>query len=945
MSRELNNILPHLGLATAVMFSAGGIYAQCYDKSPARPVPECVSSSTGLATSCTAGGAVRLWPTNFRPGGVTRGQSTTPNPLPQDRDTTDRIGGITIPGASSGHELFKSVDVVDNILYVAYNAGIQAWDIGTNPEFPARLHFRDGWLGHFLSFPPPSEQLTFIEDLAAIDPGSGQPDLIVVSGKSPVGVSIWKYTTGGFSQHYQDIGTDSSQVRIIKHNTVVYAFAATNAGIAVYNATAASNLATPCVGSQSIGCSGVYRGLLPNQAIGRYLDVMTLNGKVYTVSTDGNFVPLEIWELSDPNDPSSAIRRFDGTALGVQTRGPAFISWGGDHYLAFVQSNKIKIYDIDDCLDSNGCSALGACKTGGGPCEVQLSTWPASEQYLTVSDSSGTPFLYYGGTPLNIKGPKVEQLINVSDLGSSNPNLPEITSGAGTITDSCNGTTVDYWGYYYPKNAHGLRNFYPRIGKFKNGYFYRAAQATLDVHLRENVVVTPEITVAAQTSPDPDTGAYWFGENISFLATAANCTPANPWLWEQSSSLVVDGLGSTSNTAVLKWNYCNANPPPYCNDETVVVMAAPASGCGTNPDQVQVPNPFVLKDPRPQITALSNSPSGSTHPAGTELTFSATLKGKKPYTYAWRVTNPADVVVATGSAATLVWDQTCVAQDVFFSDGFESGNLTVWSDVCDGMSCTSGPSSLPKAGNRVRALSTKGAGTTFEVELQLTNGLSPAAISTTSVTLVPPGTLGFSNPAVTVTDLGGGSFDLHANSQNGTEWRWEIQDPNGSSAGCQVYSTCRFYDWGVQGQTVQNTWQQLGTFGVTVWTRNSCSPATLLSGSGQVVVTEVNTENLEVTSFKVDPTETVDCTFSFGFVDCHVNRQITFLVTFTGSPTSLKVDWNATGTYTTETVPTNGKIFHTYTATTGTFKPKIRAVKAAQESLDKLLNENLTIVN
>lgn len=937
MTKQCGRTVPGMFVAglCAVFLSTGISQADefCGDNSPARPVAECVDS-TGDSVACNTPGAIQLWPDNFRPGGMTRGGEVHPPVLPESRDSTQRVAGTTVPGSRSGHELFKSLSIVDDRIYVAYNAGLQVWNLDPDPEDPTMIADRDGWLGHFLTFPPVSEQLTFVEDIAAIDPGPTQNDLIFLSGKEPVGPSIWEWNGTNFVQHYQDEGTTSRQVRVVEVGNVVYGLTATDDGVVVYNLTAASNLSSPCLDDQGTHFCGtnVYRGEIPGMTLGRYLDVIVSSGKLYVATTDGFFRPIQIWELPDPNQPSTAIERFDGSGVGFGARGPAFFEYNNDTYLAFTQNHKIKIYDVDDCLDSNGCSALGACKLSGGACEIPISDWSSSEQYVTYSESNGTPFLYYGGTPLNIEGPRVEKLVDVSQLGAANPSFPAMTDNGGSYTDPCNGLQVDYWGDYYPKNDNGLRNFYPRMGKFRGGYFYRVAQTLFDVHVREDVVIEPRVTVTALTAPDENTGVYWFDEPITFSAAAQNCTPSSTWVWDQSSSSTVGGINASTNVATLTWN-CGESLPSYCDDENVSVMAVPVTGCGLSPDQVQIPNPLVLKDPRARIDAINTAPAGGSYPAGTELSFSADVQGKTPFTYTWSVVNNAQQEVASGAGSTFQWANTCDAINVpelIFADSFETGDTLSWDPFDDYMTA------------RYTAPTPKALGAeTFEVKLTLEN--SASVTDSVMVTLVPPGVVGFSSPPLTVEDLGGGTFRLTANTSNATEWRWEIEDPDGEDvAACGVYARCQLHGWGEEDHEVVYSWQQEGTYNVKIWARNSCTPEVQRQADGAVDVTEVIIEPLEVTSFNVDPSDT-DCTQSLGFVDCLVNRTISFDVSFTGNPTVLEVDWENNGNFVSESVPGNGVLTHVYSSTQSSFKPQIRAVKGAEVSSVRLLGATLTI--
>lgn len=947
----------------------------CGDGSPARPVAKCVDP-LGAPVSCAALDAIRLWPDGFKPGGVNAG-TLVPNPIPKSRDTTDRVGGVGRPFADTGFELFRALDVVGDHLYVAYNVGLQVWKIDTNPELKntGAVTVKDLWRGDFwwAGVDDQSEQYNFIDDVAAINVASGV-DLVAAAGKAPgPGVSLWQHDTT-LRQIYQDRGTSTQQVSMVEFESRVYAFAAvldqSNPGITIYDVTAASQLTcTPsCVDDKGSLYPNVHLGMIPG-FLARYVDLAVVDGAIFVAASHGFFGPIKIWRLTDPTVPSSAVEIFSGQGTGA--KGLAFLPYPNPStpqklYLAFVQDDILKILKLGSpCFVPGQACALESCNPilGGPACQIPVSTYPADEQFLTYSMSGSTPYLYFGVSSIDTRGPKIEQLLNLSDLGKtaqqlqqqglSGPRFPEITDTGGTYTDACNGEEIGYWADYYPRNDKGLRSMNPRVAKFggpDGAYLYRAAESILDVHVRTNVVVDPTITAAVQSpEPDPETGAFWMGEQIDMVATAQNCTPAGLWAWAESTDLPVAGLASTTSMANLTWSYCPTLP---CPDETVSVIALPQSGCGLSPVTLQTPNPLVLKDPRPQILQINTAPDQPSYPAGVELIFTADKKGKSPFSYSWVVKDASQFVIASGIGESFVWENTCSAltsPDRIFTDGFESGNFVAWSEIeggvpprAVGQSTWRVRSSVPQSGHGA-ALAGMAKKQAFSIELTLGNGLPPNAVSSTEITLEAPGPLSFDTPAIIQAGLGGGSFSLRASSQNATEWKWEIEDPNGGGA-CQVYATCQVFDWGEQGQELVQAWLQTGTFGVTVWARNACAPETALTAASQVQVDQVVAEPLAVTQFRVDSAENGgDCAFSLGFVDCLIHRQITFLVATTGNPTSLKVDWDNTGVFATVPVPATGKLFHAYSSTHTTSRPRIRATKGSSESAERLLLSQLTI--
>ncbi len=471
--------------------------AQCGDNSPAVPVLECRDELTGVEVACDDPLAVRLWPPDLRPGRP--GQV-----LPNQRDSTNWRSHQEA-GCQTDRELFMSLDIENDHLYAAYNAGFQVWNIAgpVNGEYPKRIRaipdapsctglVRDGWEGDFFTFSPTGENDFFIDDIDAIDPtGDGQEVLVAVPGFDDVGLSVWRHDLPAktLDQLYQDPATSTGQVRALELGGTNYAFAAGGLGVFVYDLSAARALASPCLDDAGNVCPGVFLGELGDMASGAYLDVVERGGKIYVAASDGDPLParplgLEIWQITDPANPATATLKFSG--LGTDTRGPALFEYRGDAYLAVIarvaMDREIEIYRVNHCLDADGCATLGAPVWS-----TTLRPWSAAAEFLTFSRSDATPFLYYGIQALNLGETKMELLLDLTTLGCTDE-IVEITEVGGTYTDACSGNTVDYWGDYYSSNGHGLRNLAPRVGKFNGPYFYRAAFGILDVH-----VWTPEV--------------------------------------------------------------------------------------------------------------------------------------------------------------------------------------------------------------------------------------------------------------------------------------------------------------------------------------------------------------------------------------------------------------------------------------------------------------------
>lgn len=451
----------------------------CGDNDPANPVPECVAADDGSATNCTSTDAVRLWPDNgLRPGRP--GQQ-----LPALRDST-QWRSFNPPSAHNGHELFLSLDIEDEFLYVAYNVGLQVWNIsGGNAENPRRRRFADLYENGFLTFIPDGENDFWIDDISAINPtGDGSVDvLLALTGKDGVGFSIWEHHKefDSLEQHYQDLGTDTRTVETLQRGDQAFAFAGSNSGIYVYELTAARELGSPCIDDQGSVCPGIYQGRVGTLELGHYVSVIERGGEIYVAASTGGTdqaAKLELWHVPDPTTPETAQLRYRSD--GLDRRGVELFSHGGDAYLAVVEpgqpSRSLRIYDVGGCLDTDGCSSLGAPEW-----QTVLPSWPTNLNWLTYSQSEGRSYLYSGFQSANMEGAAVEQLFDLTTLGSTN-DIVELTEGGSSYVDPCSGQPVDYWGYYYPGNEHGLRNVTAQSGRLKDGFLYRAAFGILDVH-------------------------------------------------------------------------------------------------------------------------------------------------------------------------------------------------------------------------------------------------------------------------------------------------------------------------------------------------------------------------------------------------------------------------------------------------------------------------------
>ncbi|MDA8020493.1 MAG: hypothetical protein MPN21_23895, partial [Thermoanaerobaculia bacterium] len=462
-------------------------------------------------------GAIRLQPAGL-PEGVTRDELSV---LPANRDSSD-YQTVTMPGLWSGHELFTDLAIpgsqhqfaeVSDWLVVSYGAGIEVWDIGTDPASPVLIDQRDGWTppfgpGHWAVFPPAGEMDTFLQSVEVIE----EPDrlLIAIAGLRSAGFVVWVFDklTGSLDQVYQDPwNVDANDLSMVRDpNGKAYAFVTNtgtqgnDGGIWVYDVTTAADTAL-CVDVNGSHSCGVFVGEMADLPKSRYVSALVVGEEIYVAASDGlqtsGLLTFEIWEVEDPENPAtspggSSTLKYSG--LGDHVYSPQLFTFDGSHFVALVEDvganpnpDQMRIHQIGHCLDADGCSDLGSALAT----ETIKNSFP-SDQYLDLSFSLGLPFLHYGMQTTGLFGDGFERLWELEELPDSfaADTLPELTDGGGTYTDPCHDQTVGYFGEHYEGNDFGVRRFRPRHAVFAGRYLYRAAMSILDVHHRRSESTT-----------------------------------------------------------------------------------------------------------------------------------------------------------------------------------------------------------------------------------------------------------------------------------------------------------------------------------------------------------------------------------------------------------------------------------------------------------------------
>lgn len=865
------------------------------------------------------------------PLGVTRPQ-VNGFILPPNRDSTS-FNTLSVPGEQSGHELFRDVAAPGrydeaapqaDYVFVVYNAGLSVWKITNDPEDPNKVDQKDGWPppfgpGDWAVFPNGGEEDIFVSALDVIK--DGNMIYIAISGRQGVGFSIWTFntSTNALTQKYQDpYNLDSFDTALIEDpNGRFYAFAAdqgsqgNDGGVKVYDVTTAV-AGSLCVEPDGAHTCGVYEGELGNIPASQFVSAIVANGETYVAASDGKRqngpLTLEIWEVANPENPGAtpagaSVRRFIG--LGTNVSSPQLFAYDGDTYLAFVENvggspnpDQMRIHDVDNCLDSDGCTTLGSAKAT----ETIKNSFP-NFHFLDVSFSNGSPFLHYGMETTGLFGSGFERLWDLGQLpGTSSPNtLPEITDTGGTYNDPCDNAEVDYFGDYYINNEYGLKNFNPRHAIFTGPYLYRSAKGVFDIHVRGGSQQTndPSIIPRLQTGGSINSNTFWMDEEVPLEADVLNCLAGGTdwcWLAVVSNPNVADfpipananGCDPTFDDTHVMTFLCEASG--RCADTSVAVSAWNMSAsCGDTAGDPQEVN-FNLKDPEVDATAIDTG--GTSFPECQTVDLQASAVGRGAVEWSWLVDGEPIVgcggVVPVGDDLSTAsfqceWDTSGLEFGLIFADFFESGTCESWDSGCPTTFKSAGTSRSKAATPRRGGLAEK-AGGTVNVEFQVSAVAGPVLdVLGQSITFNPVGDPAFNGP-LAVPVVNGSGATLQAAAFDTTTWTWEIEDPDvpGSPCSFNASDSCVTIETSVD--TIDYLWQGAGTHLYKVSLSNCSSTGTVsLTGSATVLdatLPEIIDFGVALSSIQTagDPDRPCCKPFPFTTVICPTNTAIEFEV-------------------------------------------------------------------
>ena len=856
----------------------------CEPDTPARPVPQfdpILAPGVSLWPIDPNSGEVMLKPAEV-PLGVTRAQ-VNGFVLPQNRDSTDYLTQ-SVPGVGDGHELFQDLAIPgrrnqfaaqSDWLFVVYTGGISVWDLRANPEEPVKRATADGWPSgpaDWEVFPAFGEGDNYLQAIDVIQDGSLY--YIGIAGLVNTGVAFWTFDSTNYqlTQWYQDpYNVDSYEISMVRDtNGRVYAFATDrgtagtqSSGVKVYDVTQA--VAGPlCVEPEgAYSCSAVYQGKVGSFiSLPQYVSSVVANGETYIAVSDGpqsgGELRLEIWEVANPANPEAppegaSVRRFQG--LDTKVWAPEFFSYDGDTYLALVEHvgggpnpEQMRIHDVDECVDSDGCASLGAAKA------TETVKYHEDRHFLDISFSNGAPFLHLGTPATGLFGSGFERLWDLGQLpATAAPNaLPELTDHGGSYNDPCDNAPVDYFGDYYIANEYGMRHFSPRHAIFSGRYLYRAAKSVLDVHVRGGEAQTdePSIIPRLQSGGSIDADTFWMDETVILEAAVLNCLAGGlDWCWAASLShpnvdafpvpASPDGCDPTFDDVHAMTFLCQSTD--RCADTSVAVAAwndsASCISTGLDPQEVG----FNLKDP--EVDAVLLESGGTSFPECQQVGLEASVEGRGTVEWAWLVngesisgcsgTVPAGTDLSSESFAC-DWDTSGLMFDLIFGDDFDDGTCDAWSSGC--------PASFKSGVVQRAAAERKGslsleAGGTVTVEFGVSEVAGPVLDTLSeSITFNPVGDPAFSGPLPDPVVNGAGAL-LQAPATDTTTWTWEIEDPDSPGAPCSFNASKNCVTQDTPVDNFEYLWTGAGTYIFQVSLSN-CTSAETATASGSVVVSE-----------------------------------------------------------------------------------------------------------
>lgn len=484
---------------------------------------------------------------------------------------------------------WQAITAEGGFLFTGLSHGMQVWDPSSNPAVPSLVAQLD-----WRVWPRYCGQFEIQHVLQDLDVPRGDGTVAAMVGVCDVGLAVVDTTNKAKPRlAYQDDEFESSDVYAVRIGTTSYAYAATSAGLRVYNMNQAKQY-NGCLDSAE-GCPGVHVATL--RAGERFRDVNGVD-QFLAVALEGNGV--EVWNIASPSSPKVKLKAAF-TRTVQTTSGPKIVKvpvtavemWrvGGDYYLGFVKEPgsgippSLQIFNVD-CIQSAGSCTLGAPlqtiqgRNGALSASLELES---GGPILTASRSNGIDFLYVGNTN-RTRGaepsPQREWLLNVS---TPDVFIEDITPPTRRFV---NGVEIGYWGWYYISNPTGFRNMAPRQGVFVGDHFYRAGFSIFDVHQR--LGNSPPVADFDFASLESD-GRIYPGSTVRFTDASSGVPDSVVWDFpdgtpSSSSADQVDVAFDSAGTKTVSLTaHKDGFSPDVFSDAVTVLPPEPAlSGVTAN---------------------------------------------------------------------------------------------------------------------------------------------------------------------------------------------------------------------------------------------------------------------------------------------------------------------------------------------------------------------------
>jgi len=780
--------------------------------------------------------------------------------LPDNRDTT----GYNEFGGTPYWEVpwWMSIDIENGLIFTIGSQSLQIWDPTGNVKAGGTQESPV-----LVSSTLRREILQFVTGEVAtgwpmrdLDLPPGNDSVAAVAG-AEMGLTVWDTSNKADPVNVYQYPGEGLEVYATTLGGRPYAFMATSDhGLLGFDLKRALQSGSCLDNSSGTACSGVYKGPVGDLGAASYVDG-TGN---YLAATSGRGV--KIWDVSQyPLATLKLDALKDDTVRGLALWRDVDSS---AHYLALV-SGVFKpgvgfVYE-GRIYDVSCITSSNGCNGVGALLKtITLGTNQGPRSFVTFSRSGPSAFVYFGTDNRTGGGPQREFLVDVTEPTQAHDITPQ-----GTF--SPDGKPLDYWSWYYegnngPNDINGFNSVGPRRGKFLGEYFYRAAWSIFDIHRRAGGL--PPQAEFDWASREPDPTQIYPGSEVDFFDRSTGQPTAWSWFFQNGSpmqSSAQDPKGVTFNVN---------GPFPVT---TLVTLTASNQVGASDPPKTKE---LTILDPVPSVTGVSSNVQSAVlcQPITFEIDEST---GRSPLTYTWEVLDLLNSgatifgpVALTEDPKRFVWDtETLLIQQV------------------------------PPGGG------------TYRAQVTVSNDDGSASAQSPDVLIEPLPSLpddGFGPP--TNDDFISSTVQFHVSASGATEWNWDFGD--GTTSG--------WLSDPIDGPNPTHTYQEVGTYEVTVQIRNCTTDTPVVSAPLSVDIVNIVQLHAEFKALGLKVTPVVG-----GHVlTAELNKPIEFEDLSTGAEQYF-YDWEGNGTF--EVGPLDApETSHTYRQV-GNFTPRLKVTRGESE--------------